>query len=58
MPLSEIPEFLGIKVQKEVFDYSLNTEDNFLDQYLSYDLIKDSGLREQIREVSKTIDSH
>lgn len=31
MKLSDIPEFLGNKLEKEIFDYALNTEDNFLD---------------------------
>lgn len=55
MPLSKIPKFIGLTVEKEVFDYALNTEENFLTQYINYSLIKDSGVRKQMKEISKQI---
>ena len=50
MKLSEIPEFLGLKVEKEVFDYSLNTAENFETQFISYDLIKDLKIRQMMKD--------
>lgn len=51
MKLSDIPEFLGNKLEKEIFDYALNTEDNFLDQYLDYEIINEN-IRDKMKEIS------
>lgn len=56
MKLSDIPEFLGNELEKEIFDYTLNTEDNFLDQYLDYSIIN-PNIRQQMKEISIKIDA-
>ena len=49
MPLSKIPKFLGLEIDKEVYDYSLNNVDVFFQGSISYNLINDVETREQIK---------
>lgn len=50
MPLAKVPDFLGLKIDKEAYDYSLNNIDVFFQGTVSYDLIKDIELRNRIKE--------
>jgi hypothetical protein len=39
MPLREISDFTGVKLEKELYDYALNCEDNYLDNDIKYNQI-------------------
>lgn len=49
MPLSKVPDFLGLTIDKEAYDYQLNNVDVFFQRIISYDLITDIELRNQIK---------
>jgi hypothetical protein len=55
MPLSKLSSFLNLDIEKEVYDYSLNNVNIFYDEIISYDLIKDESLRQQIKQKCKKL---
>lgn len=48
-PLRDLPEFLKLNINKEAYDYSLNTTENIRKRIIEYKQIKNEELRNEIK---------